>query len=336
MKRRKKRKLRLKPNVKLVLFIVIVLVFGFNFASKKYQEYLYTKTSDYAISNLGYTKEELEVINSKLNDDEKWYIANTVGYNEFLVYFIKCEYFLPKNIDRYLKLTVKKEDDFWHYKKPDTYDYPALVTKVNVMTDNDYYSESVPTDLSKGYAILANKYHYLPEDYNPDDLVKVDWKYRFGGESNTIQIRSEVYEAFKRMWEAAYEEGHYLMVESGFRTYQYQKKIYDDYAKKRGVSYADSIAARPGYSEHQTGLALDIYSKSCSVSSEFKNTQVYAWLLANSYKYGFILRYPENKNKITGYSFESWHYRYVGEELSTKVHDSCLTFDEYYAFYIEN
>ena len=335
MKRKKRRKLRLKSNVKLFLIIILVLVIGFRIGYNKYEEYLYTKTSDYAITNLGYTEEDLAIINSKLNEDEKWYIANTIGYNEFIINFIKCEYFIPKNIDRYLKQTVNKEDDFWHYKKPDTYDYDSLVTKVNVMTDNEYYSESVPTDMSKGYGILANKYHYLASDYVPDDLVKVEWKYRFGGESNTIQIRNEVYEAFKLMWNAANEEGHYLMVESGFRTYDYQKKIYDDYAKKRGVTYADSIAARPGYSEHQTGLALDIYSKSCSTSNEFKNTKVYEWLLNNSYKYGFILRYPENKNKITGYNFESWHYRYVGVDLAAKVHESGLTFDEYYAFYLE-
>ena len=335
MKRKKRRKLRLKSNVKLFLIIILVLVIGFRIGYNKYEEYLYTKTSDYAITNLGYTEEDLAIINSKLNEDEKWYIANTIGYNEFIINFIKCEYFIPKNIDRYLKQTVNKEDDFWHYKKPDTYDYDSLVTKVNVMTDNEYYSESVPTDMSKGYGILANKYHYLASDYVPDDLVKVEWKYRFGGEANTIQIRNEVYEAFKLMWNAANEEGHYLMVESGFRTYDYQKKIYDDYAKKRGVTYADSIAARPGYSEHQTGLALDIYSKSCSTSNEFKNTKVYEWLLNNSYKYGFILRYPENKNKITGYNFESWHYRYVGVDLAAKVHESGLTFDEYYAFYLE-
>lgn len=335
MKRKKRRKLRLKSNVKLFLIIILVLVIGFRVGYNKYEEYLYTKTSDYAITNLGYTEEDLSIINSKLNEDEKWYIANTIGYNEFIINFIKCKYFIPKNIDRYLKQTVNKEDDFWHYKKPDTYDYDSLVTKVNVMTDNEYYSESVPTDMSKGYGILANKYHYLASDYVPDDLVKVEWKYRFGGESNIIQIRNEVYEAFKLMWNAANEEGHYLMVESGFRTYDYQKKIYDDYAKKRGVTYADSIAARPGYSEHQTGLALDIYSKSCSTSNEFKNTKVYEWLLNNSYKYGFILRYPENKNKITGYNFESWHYRYVGVDLATKVHESGLTFDEYYAFYLE-
>ena len=333
--KKKKKKLRLKTSAKLFLFVLIVFFVGGHFIKVKYEEYQYTKTSDYAITNLGYTVDDLKVLNEKLNDQEKWHVANDIGYNEFLINFVKCKYFLPKNIDAYLSLTVDKDEDFWHYKKPEDYKYDDLVTKVNVMRHNEYYSNSVATDMSKGYAILANKYHYLPEDYIPEDLVKVDAKYKFSA-SSTIQIRSEVYDAFEKMWTAAREEeGHYLVIESGFRTYKYQKEIYDDYARKRGASYADSIAARPGYSEHQTGLALDIYSWSCSTANEFKNTKVYEWLINNSYKYGFILRYPENKDNITGYNFESWHYRYVGVDLATKVHESGLTYDEYYAFYLE-
>ena len=333
MKKRKKR--RLKTSVKLFFLILIVAFIGIHVTKVKYEEYLYTKTSDYAITNLGYNAEELNLLNSKLSDNDKWHVANDIGYNEFLINFVKCKYFLAKNIDAYLSLTVDKDEDFWHYKKPEDYNYDELVTKVNVMRHNEYYTNSVPTDMSKGYGIIANKYHYLGEDYIPDDLVKVEGKYLFSS-SNNIQIRSEVYAAFEEMWRAAKEEeNHYLVIESGFRTYKYQKDIYDDYAKKRGASYADSIAARPGYSEHQTGLALDIYSWSCSTANEFKNTKVYEWLINNSYKYGFILRYPENKQNITGYNFESWHYRYVGKDLATKVHDSGLTFDEYYAFYLE-
>ena len=126
------------------------------------------------------------------------------------------------------------------------------------------------------------------------------------------------------------------MAYSGYRSIDHQKRIYNDYANKNGISYADSIAARPGFSEHSTGLALDIYSKTCSQANLFKDTEVYKWLLNNSYKYGFILRYPEGKSKLTGYNFESWHYRYVGEELAEKVYNSGLTYDEYYAFYLDN
>ena len=334
MKKRKK-KLRLKSNVKLFLFLVIFIFIVFNFLKVKYDDYLYKKTSDYAILQLGYTADELKLMNSKLNDNDKWHIVNDIGKNEFIMNFIKCDYFLAKNLDSYLKLTVTKEEDFWHYKKPDYYKYDELVAKVNTKTNNEYYTETVETNMDLGSAILVNKYYHLPEEYEPDDLVDIEWKYRFGSKSDHIKIRSEVYEHFLDMWNAANEDGFYLMAYSGYRSTEHQKKIYNEYLNKNGINYADSIAARPGYSEHSTGLALDIYSKTCSQASLFKDTKAYQWLLNNSYKYGFILRYPEGKSKLTGYNFESWHYRYVGVELAEKVYNSGLTYDEYYAFYIE-
>ena len=336
MKHKKnKTKLRLKPQAKRILIILVLLIVGSVFLYNKYQDYLYTKTSDYAILNLGYTEEDLKVFNSKLSEDEKWSIVNDIGKNEFLINFIKCKYYLFKNTKNYLSLTVKKEEDFWHYKDPSYYDYDKLVASVNARTYSDYYTDTIKTDMSKGYSILVNKYHYLDDNYTPEDLVDVPWKYRFGGANDKITIRSEVMDSFLEMWNAAYEEGYYLLVDSGFRGYDEQKSVYDDYSKRFGLSYADSIAARPGYSEHQTGLALDIYSKQNASAKTFATTDVYKWLINNCYKYGFILRYPEGKSSLTGYSFESWHYRYVGKDEAKKIVDSGLTFDEYYEFYLD-
>ena len=91
---------------------------------------------------------------------------------------------------------------------------------------------------------------------------------------------------------------------------------------------------RAGYSEHQTGLALDIVTYGASMDT-FENTDEFKWLSDNAYKYGFILRYPKGKEKLTGYSYESWHYRYVGKDVAKKIHDLDITYDEYYAYYIE-
>jgi D-alanyl-D-alanine carboxypeptidase len=137
------------------------------------------------------------------------------------------------------------------------------------------------------------------------------------------------------MWTDAKAEGLYLLVDSAYRSYDKQQQVYKQYENQKGTKYADSIAARPGFSEHQTGLVLDIYSKECYDQAKFKDSKTYAWLIANSYKYGFILRYPEGKDNLTGYKYESWHYRYLGKELARKVFDSGLTYDEYYAYYIE-
>ena len=125
------------------------------------------------------------------------------------------------------------------------------------------------------------------------------------------------------------------MINSSYRPYKDQERVYNNYKDSRGESGADKIAARPGYSEHQTGLALDIFCTTNSSTKTFAESEAYRWLLDNSYKYGFILRYPEGKENITGYAFESWHYRYVGKDLATKIYNEGITFDEYYAYYIE-
>lgn len=333
--KRKKKKLKLKSNVKLILFVLVVLICIIAFANKKYQEYLYTKTSEYALLQLGYTEDEVKLFEKKMDDDTLWYVVNNIKYSEFLSHFVECKYFIPKNIDAYLSKTVTKDQDFWHYKEANQYDYDSIIAKVNTKVIYDQYTNTTATDMSKGYGILVNKYYYLASDYSPEDLVDVPWKYRFGGANDKIYIRNDAYEAFLEMWNDAQEAGFYLLIDSGFRNYQDQETIYNQYANKSGISYADSIAARPGFSEHQTGLAIDLYSKQNSSASTFSKSEVYAWLIKNCCKYGFILRYPEGKSKLTGYNFESWHYRYVGKDLAKKVVDSGLTFDEYYAYYLD-
>ena len=116
--------------------------------------------------------------------------------------------------------------------------------------------------------------------------------------------------------------------------YNEQKKIYDDYSSWYGEEDADKKAARAGYSEHQTGLAVDIQSY-CSQNKDFEECEEFTWLTNNAYKYGFILRYPKDKEYLTGYKYESWHYRYVGKKVSKYIHDNDITFDEYYAYFVK-
>lgn len=151
------------------------------------------------------------------------------------------------------------------------------------------------------------------------------------------KTRKVVYDAFLEMWESANDEtGIWLMVNSSYRDYASQKEVYDNYASsKKSEKYADSIAARPGHSEHETGLALDIFTKTSSNKNTFKDTDAFVWLKENSYKYGFILRYPSDKVDITGYDFESWHYRYVGKDIAQYIYDNNITFDEYYAYNLD-
>lgn len=124
------------------------------------------------------------------------------------------------------------------------------------------------------------------------------------------------------------------MVNSSYRSYKDQEEIYNDF-KTVSLKYADSYAARPGHSEHQTALAIDITSLEHKQAEEFNESEEYAWLKDNCHRFGFILRYPEGKEYLTGYSNESWHFRYVGIDAATTIHNENITFDEYYAYYVE-
>ena len=169
--------------------------------------------------------------------------------------------------------------------------------------------------------MLVNKYYYLGE-YKPENLVNVKNWYAYGEQ----RLNKETYEAFINMFNAAKKEDLTIIINQGYRSYNTQVNTY-----KR---YDDDYAAKAGYSEHQTGLAIDVITPD-SDGETFDTTKEFAWLQNNAHKYGFILRYPKDKKYITGYEYESWHYRYLGTDLAKKVYESGLTYDEYYAYYLD-
>ena len=336
-----KKTIKFSTWIKFILVILIVLGIGGFIGYKYYQDYLYKQTNEYKLLELGYTQDEVKLFLDKLEDDQETNLIERTneleenGYREFLPYFFKCDYFLYDKLDLYLDEVITKKKDFFKYKEPSTYNFDKLVSIVNSHANEEPYTSTRKSDISKGVAMIANK-HYQLGDYAPDDLVAIPWKYRFGGANDKIELRQEAYDAYIEMWEAAnQEEEIYLLALSGYRSKVEQEKEYNYYKDLRGEAYADTIAARPGWSEHQTGLAIDIYSKECSSATTFKDSKTYKWLVDNSYKYGYILRYTEGNEDITGYHYESWHYRYIGKELAKKVHESKLTYDEYYAFYLD-
>ena len=223
--------------------------------------------------------------------------------------------YIEKFYDRYIaykKLHPEYSDD-------------TVITYVNIGLDNPFYSNMEESDMSQGTLVLCNKYHTLKSNYVPD-LVNLGSKYGGG------QMQREAAEYFKKMVDAAKSDGISLRNVSGYRSYNTQKTLYNNYVKRDGVTKADTYSARAGTSEHQTGLASDI--NTASSSAHFEKTKEYAWLIKNSYKYGFILRYLEGKTFITGYKYEPWHYRYVGEKVATYIHEHDITYEEYYATFI--
>lgn len=165
--------------------------------------------------------------------------------------------------------------------------------------------------------IVVNKTYSLPSSYNPEGL------------SNASQLASNALNAFNNMASAIKtERGLNISILSGFRSYSTQQSTYNGWVNTYGKTGADRISARAGHSEHQTGLAVDINS----IKTSFKDTNEGKWLNNNAYKYGFILRYPENKESITGYSFEPWHYRFVGKDLAKELYNNgnWITVEEYF------
>jgi len=317
----KKNKLKVKKQVWVVLAIIIFLSIGIYAGINVYKDIQYKKTNEYKLLQVGYTLDEINVLENNLKQKELETLFNS-SKNDFLLSLFSEKYYLKKNLDRYLNYQLNNSD----------LSSNEIVSIVNTNTDYEFYDHDLNTDITKDYLLLVNKYYHLDSEYEPDDLVSVNNKYYYG---SNHKIRSDVYEAFKNMWNAAYEDGIYLIINSSYRTHKTQIEVYDDYKNSNGTTYADSIAARPGYSEHQTGLSLDIFSKEHTTTSNFKDSPAHKWLKNNAYKYGFIERYEEGKEHITGFAAESWHWRYIGVEAATYIYNNDITFDEYYAYFIE-
>lgn len=154
--------------------------------------------------------------------------------------------------------------------------------------------------------LIVNKTYSLPADYDP-------------GTSSVAQ------NAFDNMAADAMNDGIYLFVNSGYRSYQEQVQLYTMYSSERGIEEADKVSSRPGHSEHQTGLTFDVNTTEFS----FADTAEAKWLAEHCCEYGFIIRYPEGKEDITGYEYEPWHIRYVGEEQAKAITESGLCLEEY-------
>jgi D-alanyl-D-alanine carboxypeptidase len=177
---------------------------------------------------------------------------------------------------------------------------------------------------------LVNKGRGLPVNYVPSDLVVAEQPTRANATSDEKRLRAITNDALKKLFAAASVDGHSLMIGSAYRSAVTQDSLFNRYVATSGYDQADRYSAHPGFSEHQTGLAVDISttSQQCYLSECFINTADGTWLAENAYKYGFNLRYAKGKETITGYNFEPWHYRYVGVPLATALYQSKLTLDE--------
>lgn len=180
---------------------------------------------------------------------------------------------------------------------------------------------------------LVNKEYYYVEKYTPADLVRPNVAFSFGDQDiEKSYMRKEAALALEKMFSQAKKEKINLFAVSGYRSYARQNDLFKAEVAKVGEELAAQVVAYPGSSEHQSGLAMDISSQSADfmLSEEFANTAEGKWLANHAHSFGFILRYPKGKESITGYSFEPWHYRYVGQEAAKTIFENKLTLEEYF------
>ncbi|MDG4656278.1 M15 family metallopeptidase [Ectobacillus antri] len=178
--------------------------------------------------------------------------------------------------------------------------------------------------------VLVNKQRRLPSSYVPPDLVIPNVRFSFNGDKEKMKLRKEAAKELAALFQAGEKQGIYLFVVSAYRSYDRQKSLYTMYQQKEGKEIAAASSAVAGTSEHQTGLAVDISAQSTRflLDVSFATTKEGQWLQENAHKFGFIIRYPEHKEEITGYTYEPWHIRYVGEPHARYLYERRLTLEE--------
>lgn len=208
--------------------------------------------------------------------------------------------------------------------------------------NNDLLKDTVYTD-SEGNSIvknpddvlvLVNKERNLQSDYKPEDLVIPKVNFSFDGNSEKKYLRNEAAKALEELFSEGEKQGIILYAVSGFRSYSTQERIFNNKVNKVGIEAANKVVAYPGQSEHQTGLAMDVSSKSAGFSLEenFGQTVEGKWLKDNAHRFGFIIRYPKDKVDITKYNYEPWHLRYVGIEAASEIYEKQISLEEYLGF----
>jgi zinc D-Ala-D-Ala carboxypeptidase len=190
----------------------------------------------------------------------------------------------------------------------------------------------VTVDNPDSIEVVVNKTRKFPDGWEPKDLVEPDVAFYFSEHLEKRKMRKEAAEALEDLFAASQKDGMELVAASGYRSEARQKEIYENNVATQGQEETDKVSSRPGRSEHQTGLAIDLTSAEMALALEetFIETDEGKWLAEHAHEYGYIIRYPEGKSDITGYSYEPWHIRYVGKDLAKQIYDEDTTLEEHF------
>ena len=244
----KKKKLKLKKQAYYIFAGIVVIIVGIILGINYYNDAKYKETMEYKLMEKGYTLEQTKTLQEKLSETELTTILEKEKSDQILD-FLNQKYFLFKNLDTYMEYAEEEEET----------DLSKVVAIVNVHANLKWYEEEYESDISLNEQMIVNKFYALKEDYTPENISVIPLTYSYGEEGDNVLI-DYAYDEFLNLWRAAKEKEYYLMVTSSYRDYASQKEIYDDLKKSQGEKAAESIAARPGHSEHQTGLVIDMTS----------------------------------------------------------------------------
>ena len=284
----------------------------------KYQDHKNIIKSINLLIDKKYSTRDISIILAHGNDSDVLEFAKKDKI-KYLEEFYSYDYAKIKNYDRYIAHMDLNGDD-----------EETTIIKVNMNIDKEDYTDAVLID-DYNKTVIANKHFYLGKDYIPKNLISFPDGYSKNSNYDAKGEKEAVNAAIV-MIDAARSEGYDLRINSAYRSYDDQVKIYDSYLGLYGQSYVDNYVSKPGYSEHQTGYAFDFASGNNNV---FENSNEYKWMIKNSYKYGFVYRFLKSKEEITEIKHEAWHFRYVGKEIAEVMDKKELCFEEYYAMYLD-
>jgi len=292
----------MKNNVnKVIIFIVLVFLF------------IITISITFDKKNKNIENQKIFLSNYLSSDEINYIFNNNIDIEEVKPYLE----FINFNIyNFYSYQQIKRDHNLNNLESINYYNNPNYY---------NFYSSPKKALFIDTPLTLVNKCFYLEEDFVPSNLIdikqyKIDFIIR---ENEDIKLKKDVLDEYQVMYDDASKKNINLVIFSGYRSYNKQSSLYYDTYKED-----DSISARPGFSEHQTGYAVDISIRTVGLEEDFQDTNTYKWLLDNSYKYGFILRFPDEKTYLTGYQFEPWHFRYVGD-VASDIYYQNLTLEEY-------
>ena len=265
------------------------------------------------LADIGYKLDEIKLILLKVKYEDIGYILES-GYIDNISDYLNVENLDAQKLKRYID----------YYNNNSSKDLKTVINYVNMDMDKEPYIDYKIVEDPNNLLVLVNKYNKLNDDYKPSDLERINTNYSI----RNLYLRKEAKEAFEALCRDASSLGLSIRAISSYRTFDYQKGLYDNYVSVNGIEEADTYSARPGFSEHETGLATDVMGSNGNYT-KFDETNEYTWVINNAHNYGFVIRYPKNKEEITKYKFESWHLRYVGKDAATYMHENNLCLEEY-------